>query len=298
MMRRPVLVVLAMVFAVAAGIALGAGPLSTARSPEPASPAAEEPAAPPAPSDPRAAYADALAAAVSSRLYDGDELAGRSVAVVRMPGVPDDQLAALAGQIGLTGATLVSQYTVRAELLDPARKSLVDTLGSQLAEQLSETTVPADATAYDRVGALLGGVVATGERKGAAPATDAATIEQSLSSAGLLDVVQAASLRAPIVLVYLGEDAGEPADQALQGLVAGLVGTARSVVVVGSAAAAADGGQLARFRADDLAPAVTTVDGVDGSAGQVTAALATARSFTDVGGDFGAAGADGPVPMG
>lgn len=298
MMRRPLLVVLAMVFAVAAGIALGAGPLSTARSPEPASPAAEESAAPPAPSDPRAAYADALAAAVSSRLYDGDELAGRSVAVVRMPGVPDDQLAALAGQIGLTGATLVSQYTVRAELLDPARKSLVDTLGSQLAEQLSETTVPADATAYDRVGALLGGVVATGERTGAAPATDAATIEQSLGSAGLLDVVQGASLRAPIVLVYLGEDAGESADQALQGLVAGLAGTARSVVVVGSAAAAADGGQLARFRADDLAPAVTTVDGVDGSAGQVTAALATARSFTDVGGDFGAAGADGPVPMG
>jgi hypothetical protein len=298
MMRRPLLVVLAMVFAVAAGIALGAGPLSTARSPEPASPAAEESAAPPAPSDPRAAYADALAAAVSSRLYDGDELAGRSVAVVRMPGVPDDQLAALTGQVGLTGATLVSQYTVRAELLDPARKSLVDTLGSQLAEQLSETTVPADATAYDRVGALLGGVVATGERKGAAPATDAATIEQSLSSAGLVDVVQAASVRAPIVLVYLGEDAGESADQALQGLVAGLVGTARSVVVVGSAAAAADGGQLARFRADELAPAVTTVDGVDGSAGQVTAALATARSFTDVGGDFGAAGADGPVPMG
>ena len=298
MMRRPLLVVLAMVFAVAAGIALGAGPLSTARSPEVASSGVEEPAPRPVEADPRAAYADALAATVYPRLYDGDELAGRSVALVRMPGVPDLEVSELAGQIALTGATVVSQYSLTDELLDPTRKSLVDTLGSQLAEQLSETTVPADATAYDRVGALLGGLVATGERKGAEPAADAATIEQSLGSAGLLEVVQGASLRAPIVLVYLGEDAGESADPAVRGLVAGLVGTARSVVVVGPAAAAAGGGQLARFRADDQAPAVTTVDGVDGAAGQVTAALATARSFTEVGGDFGAAGADGPVPMG
>ena len=294
MMRRPLLVVLAMVFAVAAGIALGAGPLSTARSPEVAASVLEEPAPQPVPADPRAAYADALAATVYPRLYDGDELAGRSVlwsdaGCARRRG----------GRAGRPARShrrrLVSQYSITDDS-SIRRRSPVDTLGSQLAEQLSETTVPADATAYDRVGALLGACRDRRE-EGRGPAADAATIEQSLSSAGLLEVLQGASLRAPIVLVYLGEDAGArrpwPARAGRRPRRDGPVGrrgrhgrgrgrrwTARQVP-----RRRPGPGRHHRRRRRRLCRAVT-------------AALATARSFTDVGGDFGAAGADGPVPMG
>ncbi len=297
-MRRTTLVVLSMVFAVAAGIALGAGPLSSARAPE-QEPRAQQPAVRPAqPADPRADYADALAAALSPRLYAGDELSGRQVALVRLPGVPDEQLGALVEQVGATGAGVVSQYAVLPSLLDPDNKSLVDTLGSQLAQQLTGTTVPADATAYERIGALLGAVLATQEGKGADPAADGSTIEQSLAGAELVTPVLVASRRAPIVLVVVGEDPGGTADQVLPGLVAGLAGTARSVVVTGPSDAATGDGLLVRLRSEGPLPGVTTVDGIDGPAGRVTAALALVRSFTNPGGDFGASGADGPVPMG
>ena len=295
-MIRRLLVVLAIVFAVAAGIALGAGPLSTAQAPLVAPTEQPQPVEQPA-ADPRAAYADSFIAAVAGRLYTGDELAGRTVALVRLPGVPDDQVTAIVEQVGLTGAEVVSEYAVGGPLLDPSQRSLVDTLGSQLAEQLGSTTVPADATAYTRIGALLGGVVASHQRKGDDPAADASTIEQSLSSADLLKVSRTAERRSPLVLVLLGDEPGETADPAVGGLVAGLAGSARAVVVAGPAPAASEGGVLARLRAEDLAPQVTTVDGIDGPAGRVTVALALTRSFTEPGGHFGAAGADGPVPM-
>jgi hypothetical protein len=303
--RRSFVVLVALVFAVASGIALGAGPLSTAQTEPPAAvepqPERAEPRA-----DPRAAYADTFAAAASNRLLTGQELAGRTVAVVRFPGVPDDQLGELTAAVGATGASVSAVYAVQPALVDLGQRSLVDTLGAQLAAQLGEVAVPEDATAYERVGSLLGAVVAAKMRKGAAPASDAPTIEQSLASAGLVTAQTSAQARAPLVLVVLGDELAPDADQVVAGLVTGLAGSARGVVVAGPAATAEEGHVLARLRASQRTTdqsngpiaGVTTVDGVDGPAGRVTAALALVRSFTEPGGAYGASGSDGAVPMG
>ena len=57
-------------------------------------------------------------------------------------------------------------------------------------------------------------------------------------------------------------------------------------------------GDLKALRGEDLVDEVATVDGVDTGIGQVTAALALARSIRVQGGAFGASGSDGAVPLG
>jgi uncharacterized membrane-anchored protein len=265
---------------------------------EPAPVRAEVAAPPPvAAPDARAAYADAFAQSVAGRAYAGG-LAERGVALVVLPGVEAPVVEDLVAQIGAAGGAVTSTYAVQPPWLDPTQKSLVDTLGSQLAQQLTGTPVSPDATAYDRVGALLGAAASTTRRKGDAVPADGPTIVQSLEGAGLLATSAAAASRAALVLVVLGDDPGPGSDPAVQGLLSGLAGTARGVVVAGPSASASNDGALARLRGSALAPAVTTVDGVDGAAGRVTSTLALVRALTTEGGAFGASGADGAVPLG
>ncbi len=70
---------------------------------------------------------------MSPRLYTGDELPGARSRSSGCRVCPTTQLGALVEQVGATGASVVAQYAVQPSLLDPDKKSLVDTLGSQLA---------------------------------------------------------------------------------------------------------------------------------------------------------------------
>ena len=251
---------------------------------------------PPAPPERRAAYADAFAASVATRAYAAG-LAERGVALVVLPGAEAPVVESMSAQVAAAGGTVTATYTVQDLLVDPAEKSLVDTLGSQLVQQLSESEVGADATAYDRIGELLGTAAATTEKAGAPPGPDASAIVESLAGAGLVLASGETQTRAPLVLVVLGGDTGPDTDPIVEGVLAGLARAARGVVVAGDAASAGDGA-LSRLRSSTTATAVTTVDGIDGPAGQATAVLALVRSLTTTGGAFGAAGADGPVPLG
>ena len=113
------------------------------------------------------------------------------------------------------------------------------------------------------------------------------TIEQSLASAGLVTCAGGAPARAagpggP----RRGRRASPTPTRSLAGLVAGLAGTARAVVVAGSAATAEDGHVLAQLRE---APQPTSGPtrasprwtAWTAPAGRVTAALAWSRSFTE-----------------
>ena len=61
--------------------------------------------------------------------------------------------------MGAAGGKVSGTYAVRPALTDPAQKSLVDTLGSQLMTQLGDA-VDADAPTYPRLGELLALAVA------------------------------------------------------------------------------------------------------------------------------------------
>jgi hypothetical protein len=293
-LRHHLLTIVAVFLALAAGIVLGGGPLSDVG---PTVTAASKDDAPVATADQAQAdytesFVDTLAASVlATRLTD------RSVAVVTLPGADEQLVTALATQVGAAGGTISGRYTVGADLVDPGQKSLVDTLGSQLLTQQAEGAVAPEASTYDRIGQLLGLAVSTKEPEGSDTTGKTRAVADAISGAGLLTLPEDAGRRAPLVLLVLGTDADdEGSDAILAGLAQGLAAQATGVVVVGTTA---DGtGQLGRLRGSPAAASVASVDGIDTTAGQVSAVMALGRSLSTPGGSFGASGADGPVPLG
>ena len=158
----------------------------------------------------------------------GGRLADRSVALVTVPGADEQVVTALAeagGGRGRHGRRLAT--TLGADLVDPAQKSLVDTLGSQLLTQQAEGAVPAEASTYDRIGQLIGLAVASKEAEGEDVTRKARAIADAVSGAGLMAQPDDVSRRAPLVLLVLGTDADdEGSDAILAGLAEGLAAQA------------------------------------------------------------------------
>lgn len=291
--RTHVVTLVTVLFALAIGVVLGGGPLSEvgrgALTSAPTQAAARD--------DARVAtYADTFAAASAPTLY-GDGLDGRAVALVRLPGADDRVVTALTDQVETAGGAVSATYAVEPALLDAADKSLVDTLGTQLLEQLEAGAVDEAAPTYERIGQLLGLAIASGAPAGGAPDQDALAVRQSLTGAELVTQPQGAGgedaepRRAPLVLVVLGDDAD---DTILSGVLAGLAQQAVGVVTAGETGAR----DLPALRTAPVAGDVTTVDGIDTALGRVTTVLALIRALKTPGGAFGAAGSDGAVPLG
>jgi len=278
--RHHIVSLVAVFLALAVGVALGGGPLSDlGRDDRPVSAAT----APRGQAASAATYGDEFATASATALY-ADALRGRAVSVLTMPGADPDTVSALAAQVEAAGGTIAGTYDVQAALTDPSEKSLVDTLGSQLADQLDAGAVSTDASTYVRIGQLLGLAVSGG---GDVPSSDTSTVRQGLAGAELLSSPEDAA-PAPAVLVVLGDSTNAAI---LSGVVTGLADRATGVVVAGSESGLAD------LRAEPDAGQAATVDGVEKPLGQVTAVLAVIRSFSVQGGSFGASGSDGAVPV-
>ena len=272
----------AVLLALATGVALGAGPLTDTRS----SAAEPSPSTTTSPSAP--AYPDQFAAAVSSQLYAG-RLARRPVALVTMPGADQATVTALTSQVKAAGGQLTGIYPVGGQLVDAEQKSLVDTLGAQLNHELS-TPVSKTATTYPRIGQLVAVALATRGSTSRQPSDDVIAVRQSLAAAHLLSVPQGTPASAPLVLVVLGR----PVDQAIaDGFLTGLAARARGVVAV----APTHDATLAALDTDGVTRTVTTVDGSETSAGRVAAVLGLVRSWTTRGGAYGASGVKGAVPL-
>jgi len=280
--RRLTVPLVAVLLALATGVALGAGPLTDTRS-SAAEPSPSTPASPTAP-----AYPDQFAAAVSSQLYAG-RLARRPVAVVTMPGADQATVSALTSQVKAAGGQVTGVYAVGSQLVDPQQKSLVDTLGAELNKELS-ARVSTTATTYPRIGALVARAVATRGTQGRQPDDDVIAVRQSLVAAKLLTVPNGAPVAAPLVLVVMGR----PVDQAIaDGFLAGLASRSRGVVAV----APTHDTTLAALDADGVTRTVTTVDGSETSAGRVAAVLGLVRAWNTQGGAYGASGVKGAVPL-
>jgi hypothetical protein len=272
----------AVLLALATGVALGAGPLDDTRSDASTGPRVTTQA-------PESTYADTFAASVGPRLY-ADGLSRRPVALVIMPGADPATVAAMTSQIKAAGGQVSASYAVQSQLVDGGQKSLVDTLGVQLAQQV-RTKIDKKTSTYPRIGRLVAVAVADTGGSGVPPDDDAAAVRQSLAAAHLLTVPSGNPENAPLVLVVMG-----PAvDQAIaDGFLSGLASGARGVVAVAPTRDAT----LSALHEDGVTRHVTTVDGSETSAGRVAGVLALIRSVKKQGGAFGASGSDGPVPLG
>lgn len=271
----------AVLLALATGIALGAGPLDDSRSDASPGPATVT-------RQPDSTYPDTFAASVAPRLY-AHGLSRRPVALVTMPGADPATVTALSSQIRAAGGQVAATYAVDGQLVDPEQKSLVDTLGIQLAKQVHG--IDPHASTYPRIGQLVAlGIAGRGDA-GVPADDDASAVRQSLAAAHLMSVPAGNPPNAPLVLVVMGS----AVDQAIaDGFVSGLAAGARGVVAVAPTADAT----LAAMHTDGVTRHATTVDGSETSAGRAAAVLALVRSWTTQGGAYGASGPDGPVPLG
>lgn len=289
MIRRLIVWFVVIVTALAAGIALGGGPLSdVGPTPSEAAPAATERVDPLVAA--RAEYADRFADALAPELYDAG-LDGQSVAVLILPGADAGTVDELTSEVAAAGGEVTGTFALQRGLVDAGEKSLVDTLGIQVVDQLGEEVVTSDTTTYDRIGQLLGRAVAARSEKKSLARAKVSSLRASLDGAGLVGMPEGDPPLASLVLVVTGDEVEQPV---LTGLVNGLAAAPLGLVVAGPAE---DSG-VAELRAEPLSRPVTTVDGTDTPAGRVTAVLALVRSIEDPAGSFGASGSDGPVPLG
>ncbi len=222
--RHHIVSLVAVFLALAVGIALGGGPLADADRTDTAAAPAEaggEQAAL------ASAYADSFATAGAARLL-GERLEDRSVALLTTGGVEEEVVVALTGQIEAAGGSVAARYELLDRLVGGSSTSLVDTLGTRLADELDDGAVDPDAAAYDRMGQLLGLAVATSAPDGTPAGAGTDTLRQGLAGADLVSSSDPEAARAPLVLLVLGDDT-DP--DVLAGLVSGVATVAGGTVV-------------------------------------------------------------------
>lgn len=285
--RHHVVSLVAVLLALAAGVALGGGPLSDlGRTATP---------------ELRAENADLKAELKEATASDGTaesvlEQHGASlvsgtlkelrVAMLTLPEAPEEAVADLAQMVKQAGGQVVATYELLEKAYAPEDKSLVDTLGSQLAEDVEG--VPAEATTYERLGQLIARVVV-----GAPDATT--SLVSSLSSAGLLTVGDDAGA-ADLVIVVGADTTRQVETDALADLLGAVDSGVDGSVTVASEESGRDG-LLAGLRSDEAwAAAASSVDSIDTTSGLITTVFALAADASGGPGHYGAFGADGATP--
>ena len=304
--RRHLTAVAGVMLTLAVGIALGAGPLSLtgAGAIRDSAPAAE-----PSGADAdislaqgHAAVADELAGAGASALYAG-RLASRRVVVIGFPGADPTQVEALVNQVTVAGGEAIGPVRITGTLLADGQKNLVDTLGSQIAEQYAAKALTPGAEGYLRLGELLGLAVASDKPEGRPLGDRQRAIADSLTGGGMLRDTSELASRAPLVLAVLPATPEQGADPARDevSIIAGqlLLGLSRhsvGTVAVGDLRSGSEG-VISALRAEPSLTPITTVDGVETVSGRVIATLSLIAALTTQGGSFGASGGD-PLPLG
>jgi hypothetical protein len=304
--RYHVVSLVAVLLALAAGIALGSGPLQRS--------VADDGSA----SDARAldaaerrvdqleeglTFADSYAQATGGGLVAA-ALDRRTVTLVTLPGAEDASVSGVVDLVEQAGGAVTAQVMVGEKLLDVGNRQLVSELATQMqASAGNAVEVPNGASGYERMALLLAHAVAT-DRGPGDPVDDAGNgILAGTASAELVTTRGDVGRRGSLVAVVTGEPYGTADDRQgagsiLTSLVSALDSRSRGVVVAGPVAAAAEDGLVAAVRDDATAAReVSTVDVVDRGAGAVVSVLALAEQEAGRSGHYGSTLADdGPVP--
>ncbi len=305
--RYHVVSLVAVLLALAIGVALGSGPLqrdeavSSTGGSSAALATAEETIAG---QEQLLAYDDAFVRANADQLL-GDALADRAVTLVSLPDADEEAAGRLTEAVETAGGSVTAHVDVSADLLDVDNRQLVDELGAQMLRTArAEVEVPDGVSAYERFGRLLARALTSGRAGGEALDETSESILAAISTAGLVTSRGEVERRGSIVLVLTGDPLGTADQRTGAGSVlAALSGAwddgSDGVVVAGPMSSAGEDGLVAAVRSDARVGArVSTVDAVERAAGAVTVVLALAREAEGASGHYGTDGApDGPVPV-
>lgn len=296
--------VVAIFFALAAGIALGAGPLQAQLTEslvaQSTSDRLDEQRARAAlvSAQSRLAFADAFVGTTSPAVV-GAALAGRTVCAIVLPDADPDEVRAMRDEVAAAGGAVVSSVTFTEPLLDPVERQFAEGLAGRLLGGGRDQAT--DAGSYQLLGAALARSFLSQHVNGAVPERDdkSTGIQAAFEEAELITVSGRVDERAQLALVV----GGEPSPSAPEGqaevaaeIAAGLDVTSGGVVVAGPAASA-DHGVVRAVRESDASDQVSSVDALGLPAGRVVTVLALAEQARGGVGQYGmGAAATGAVP--
>lgn len=243
-------------------------------------------------------FADIIAPGLIGRI-----LQGRVVTLAVLPSAARAEVTALEELVATAGGTVGGTVQIGADMLDVDNKQLVDELSGQLLEGVSGVSVPADASGYERAGALIARAIGAAEAGGAKVDGDAESILAGLTTAGLMSVDGELDRRGSLVLFVAGAGSGTAEERTgSNSIVATLVRAVDAgtdgAVVAGPIASARAGGLVEAIRQDVVtARDVSTVDVLGRSAGRIVTMMALAGQGRGQTGHFGVVdAADGAMP--
>lgn len=284
-LRYHIVSLAAVLLALAAGIALGAGVLDeSVAAPDDTDDAVTE-------ISPALAGFDAGYAALTAPGLIGAKLKGVTVLVMTTPGARESEVNSLIENLTTAGATVTGQVELTSKLLSPSNRQFA--VG--VATQADPSASSADDD-YARVGAAIGKAYLT-QGDGALDDT-ARTIRSAFVEGGLLDPRQDPDRSAQLALVVSGPSGAGSAGEGtvISGIAPALDEAGRGVEVVGPVSSG-ENGVVAAVRGSDAAANVSTVDVTDSGTGRVASVLGLISEADGRSGAWGTSrAADGPVP--
>jgi hypothetical protein len=243
--------------------------------------------------------ADAFDTAVAPALVDGALAGSRVLLVVTNEDVAPETVEDVTTLIGQAGGSVTGTLRLQPQYSDPSSSSALQSYvtggGRPAGLQLPETD-----DAGTLVASLLAQVLMV-PPGGTAP--DGAAVSTVLAGLEALDVVAqdtaVSSADHALVLTagaFSGDDAAERSATLVE-LVSALDAAGSGAVVAGDFGAAAETGLVGVVRADPtLSAAVSTVDNVATTSGQISSVLALARESEGTSGKYGTGEDAQPVP--
>lgn len=238
--------------------------------------------------------------AITPALVSG-ELDGETVAIVAMPGAEDDTVTAVRDALEQAGATAELQIQVEPTWADPDSEAVLDSLASQLVS--SGTQLPEEGDGYTRGATVLAAALLAQPVEGpggTGQTVDTATVD-AYQEAGLINLVQDASAAPTLAVMVVGQVSGDDAEDRIDrlvDLVEQVDAQSAGAVAAGRAVTAEDGGMIATIRSDDgAAGAVSTVDSTGTQSGAVSIVFALVQQNAGEVGHYGTVGdVDGIIP--
>lgn len=305
-LRRYLYVILAICIAFAAGVALAGGPL---RGDEEVDRTGELTASNTELSDEVAAlrqarvFDESMGQATGSRLLV-DQLEGRTVSLVVLPGVADETVDGVSGAVQDAGGTLVVTARVAPTYVDPAQKTYVNSVADNSTDGPEDIPGAEQGETYERIGALVARAY-VGSGDDTVFDDVAAKIDSELQGAELLRVEGAIIRRGQLVVVLDAGDHGVDDQTSAMNLikfelVEAVAARADAVLVAAPPSSSARGGLLDSLSAPDgsAGEAFSTINVIDSGAGQTAAVYALAAAAAEKHGRYGVHGDEAVLPPG
>lgn len=276
--------VAAILIALAAGIALGSGPLDetgdTLRGT--AAPTTADPAV--------QSFEDGFAGRTAPSLLAG-RLKGQSVVVLSVPGANPAEVTGVVNDLQLAGAEVTGHVELTGKILDSASRQFAEGVAQQVAADVPEVSGATDS--YGRIGAALARSFMAKEP--AAVDATAGTIRSAFVEGGLVTMTKPPEQLANLAILVAGPQRSGAADQStvIAALAAAIHSTGKGAVVAGPSSSSTDGGAVKAVRDSDFASSISTVDVTDTPAGRIVTVLAAAAQIAGQPGAWGTSRSQG-----